>query len=206
MQTLSNAVQLSHILMKNILSRAKVIVDATAGNGSDTLFLAKNALDDATIYAFDIQEKALQNAQLKIEQLKTAGKDSFTNLNINFICDSHDKVNDYVKDTIDLAIFNLGYLPGGNHEITTKCDTTLNALKTMLNNLALNGCIAVVVYPGHDEGHKECQLVKEFAQSLSKKYFTAGWYQMINHNSNAPALCWIEKVGECFEINKTRKN
>ena len=58
------------------------------------------------------------------------------------------------------------------------------------------GYVAIVMYPGHEEGLKEYQSIKLFVKDLPKKSFTVGWYKMINHNFNAPALCWIEKVGE----------
>ena len=87
-------------------------------------------------------------------------------------------------------------LPGGDHKFTTKDDTTLKAIDKILNNLNINGYVAIVMYPGHEEGLKEYQSIKLFVKDLPKKSFTVGWYKMINHNFNAPALCWIEKVGE----------
>lgn len=189
MQIESNSIQIAHLLLKEALKNAKIIVDATAGNGNDTLFIAQNATDEAKIFAFDIQEEALESAKAKLTAENFADK-------VAFIHASHDEVNNYVQENLDLVIFNLGYLPGGNHQITTRCETTLNALNIMLDKLNLYGHIAIVVYPGHEEGFKECQRIKDFAHSLAKKYFTVGWYQMINHNDKAPALCWIEKVGE----------
>lgn len=189
MQTESNSIQIAHILLKEALQTAKIIVDATAGNGNDTLFIAQNAECTAKIFAFDIQQEALKQAKAKLLQVNLADR-------VQFILASHDEVNDYIHEPLDLVIFNLGYLPGGNHQVTTKSEITLKALKIMLDKLSVNGHIAVVVYPGHEEGLKECRLIKDFACSLAKKYFTVGWYQMINHKDKAPALCWIEKVGE----------
>lgn len=189
MQVESNSIQIAHVLLKEALQNAKVIVDATAGNGNDTLFMAQNAKNEAQIIAFDIQKEALANAEAKLTQNNLGGR-------VQFVLASHDKINDYIKSNLDLVIFNLGYLPGGNHQVTTKWETTLNALKLMLTKLNIGGHIAIVVYPGHEEGLKESQVIKDFVSSLAKKYFTVGWYQMINHNDKAPALCWIEKVGE----------
>lgn len=116
--------------------------------------------------------------------------------NISFIHDSHEHIDNYIQTKIDIAIFNLGYLPGGDHKFTTKDDTTLKAIDKILNNLNINGYVAIVMYPCHEEGLKEYQSIKLFVKDLPKKSFTVGWYKMINHNFNAPALCWIEKVGE----------
>ncbi len=200
MQTLCSAVQLSHLLICKALESAKVIVDATAGNGSDTLFLAKYAPKDSLIYAFDIQQAALDETGLKLEQ---AG---FGRTRAVLIHDSHEKIDEYISSKIDLAMFNLGYLPGGDHALTTHTESTIAALKKVLEKLSVNGHIALAVYPGHAEGRREAAAVKSFAEALSKKYYTAGWYEMVNHGTNAPALCWIEKVGEDFEICKTRED
>ena len=154
MQKLSNSIQLAHCLLKNRLNEAKIIVDATAGNGNDTLFLAQNTLNNAQIYAFDIQKESIENTKA----LLIKNKD------------------------------NMGYLPGGDHKFTTKDDTTLKAIDKILNNLNINGYVAIVMYPGHEEGLKEYQSIKLFVKDLPKKSFTVGWYKMINHNFNAPAL------------------
>lgn len=190
MQKLSNSIQLAHCLLKDRLKEAKIIIDATAGNGNDTLFLAQNALKEAKLYAFDIQKQAILNTK------ELLIKNNLTLTNIELIHDSHEKFDEYISSKIDIAIFNLGYLPGGNHEFTTKNDITLKTIDKMLNKLNINGHIAIVMYPGHEEGLKEYQAIKLFVKDLPKKAFTVGWYKMINHNLNAPALCWIEKVGE----------
>lgn len=190
MQKLSNSIQLAHCLLKDRLKEAKIIIDATAGNGNDTLFLAQNALKEAKLYVFDIQKQAILNTK------ELLIKNNLTLTNIELIHDSHEKFDEYISSKIDIAIFNLGYLPGGNHEFTTKNDITLKTIDKMLNKLNINGHIAIVMYPGHEEGLKEYQAIKLFVKDLPKKAFTVGWYKMINHNLNAPALCWIEKVGE----------
>ncbi len=197
MQILSNAVQISHLLLKEALPKAKIIVDATAGNGNDTLFLAENAFANATIYAFDIQKDALSKAESKLQNRYDSDDNlKSKNLKVHFIHDSHEQIAKYVVNNIDLAIFNLGYLPGGNHEITTKLNATLTALTVIIEKLNIYGHIALVVYPGHEEGAKEATALRMYLQELNKKYFTVGYYQMINHKNNAPSLYWIEKVGE----------
>lgn len=194
MQKLSNSIQLAHCLLKDRLVEANIIVDATAGNGNDTLFLAQNAKSKAKLYTFDIQEQAILNTKKLL--IENKNNINLPLENIKFIHDSHENINNYIQAKIDVAIFNLGYLPGGDHEFTTKNDTTLKTIDKILNVLNINGYIAIVMYPGHEEGLKEYQAIKLFVKDLPKKAFTVGWYKMINHNLNAPALCWIEKVGE----------
>lgn len=204
MQILSNSIQIVHCLLKEVLTSAKVIVDATTGNGFDTIFLAKNAQENARIYAFDIQDKALENAKKAMNEVKD--KINLPLENIKYIHASHDEFDKYINENIDLVIFNLGYLPGGNHEITTQTSTTLKAIEKFIAKLNVHGHIAIVMYPGHEEGFCEYQAIEKMVKVLEKKSFTVGWYKMINHNINAPTLCWIEKVGEGHEINKTCTN
>lgn len=194
MQVLSNSIQIVHCLLKEVLSDAQIIVDATAGNGHDTLFLAQNASIKAHIYAFDIQKQAIFNAREMILDNEHSLKIPLNN--IQFINDSHEKIDEYVSDFIDVAIFNLGYLPGGNHEYTTKHDVTMRTLQRFIAKLKINGYLAIVMYPGHEEGLKEYQAIELWTKDLMKKSFTVGWYKIVNHNFNAPTLCWIEKVGE----------
>lgn len=194
MQKLSNSIQLVHCLLKDRLNKAKIIVDATAGNGNDTLFLAQNAVSDAQIYAFDIQKEAIENTRFLLTNNENSIHLPLTN--ISFIHDSHENINNYIQTEIDIAIFNLGYLPGGDHKFTTKEDITLRTIDKILSKLSINGYLAIVMYPGHEEGLKEYQSIELLVKDLPKKSFTVGWYKMINHNFNAPALCWIEKVGE----------
>lgn len=185
MQTLSNAIQINHCLLKQAVKKGKFFVDATCGNGFDTLFLAENTNDNAHIYAFDIQKEALENTRRKTAQYQDK---------ISYICDSHLKIREYVKEKIDAAVFNLGYLPQGTHSITTCAPVVLQTLDELKNLLKRNGIISILAYPGHAEGRREYQQLLKYTRRMDKHVFTACWYRLHNHD-NAPALCWIEKQG-----------
>jgi len=109
----------AHKLLEEVVTRNDITVDLTAGKGNDTLFLARIS---KYVFCFDIQEKA-------IEYSKELTKDYN---NIKFICDNHENLLKYVNTKIKGAIFNLGYLPGENKDITTKAESTLNAIKSVL--------------------------------------------------------------------------
>ena len=112
-----NPVSVAHKLIQEQVYRAEILVDATAGKGNDTLYLAENSLATAKIYAFDIQELALRCTKEKDCQEKGLER------KVTLILDNHANVKQYVLRGVDVAIFNLGYLPGGNHELTTTIDT-----------------------------------------------------------------------------------
>lgn len=186
MQKYSNTVEVSQLLLKEALKDAQIVVDATCGNGNDTLFLAINA-PKAHIYAFDIQEAAIENTKKKTSEYKER---------IEYICDSHSNLKKYIAYSmkIDAAMFNLGYLPKANHKLTTYNDTTLAAVNAVLDKLQTNGVVSILAYPGHTAGNEEYISLLKYTQELDKHIYTAGWYKLHNHQ-NAPTLCWIEKQG-----------
>jgi tRNA1(Val) A37 N6-methylase TrmN6 len=186
MQTMS-AIKAAQLLLKEKVKSAAVLLDGTAGNGGDTLFLAKNAPPDAKIYAFDIQSAAISQAK---ETLAAAG---FYD-RVEFILASHADLDKYILEKIDAAIFNLGYLPRSSHAITTLGKTTLQAVEKVLEKLSVNGAVAITAYLGHSEGAAENEKLAAYLKNLSKSEFVAAQYKMINHADNAPICYVIERV------------
>ncbi len=185
MQLTTSAIEAAHALLRTRLQTASVVVDATAGNGGDTLFLAENSPPQARVYAFDIQEQALAETKRKT----AAYSDK-----VCCIAAGHERVDEYIAEPVDAAIFNLGYLPGGDHAVTTTVESTLPAVGHMLEKLSLNGVLAIVAYPGHEAGQEEQQQLGMLLAELPKKKFTAGLYQLLNHEGAGPVLYLIEKV------------
>ena len=94
--------------------------------------------------------------------------------------------------SIDVGIFNFGYLPNGDHSITTKADSSLQAIKKGIE-LLNPGCILyLVVYVGHDEGKRESVIIDEYVSKLDFKLFNVGMFKMINKEL-APYVIMIEK-------------
>lgn len=182
-----NPVSIAHKLIQHRVCDAEIIVDATAGKGNDTLYFAENSLETAQIYAFDIQAFALDCTR---EKLKEKGLDK----KVKLILDSHSNIKQYVSQNVDVAIFNLGYLPGGNHEITTTVDTTIPAIKIIIQLLSVGGVVSITAYPGHENGNVEHTYLIEFLSKLPMKNYTVSCWSMINHTSTAPVVYLIEKV------------
>lgn len=173
--------ELSHDFLEEVLDEDAVTVDATMGNGSDTLFLAQHSKH---VYAFDVQEMALKKTA---ERLKHHGLS-----NVTLIQDGHEQVDQYVS-SVRAAIFNLGYLPQADKSIITRPDTTLAALKKLLVSLEDGGRIAIMVYYGHDGGQLEKEVLLTFLGQLSQKEYTVMTYQALNQINTPPFLVMIEK-------------
>ena len=134
-----------------------IAVDATCGNGHDTLFLAK--LGFKQVYAFDIQQQAINNTQQQINQQG--------HKNVTLFKTSHEALTDNVSETVDCIMFNLGYLPNADKNITTTEQTSLNALEQSIKLLANEGLVSVLCYPGHPEGAKETTTIQSWVATLS---------------------------------------
>lgn len=186
MLTLS-AVKMSHMLLGAKVANAKCVVDATAGNGKDTLFLALNTPEQCRIWAFDIQQQALSNAEFLLKKYELHKK-------VTFVLDSHANILNYVKEPVDIAMFNLGYLPGGTHDIVTEPESTIQALTNLISHSAVGGIISVVAYPGHPGGRDEHEAVREYLTSLPQRNYTVASWSMVNQINNPPVLYIIEKV------------
>ncbi|MBP1925403.1 16S rRNA C1402 N4-methylase RsmH [Sedimentibacter acidaminivorans] len=161
-------------------------VDATCGNGFDALFLSKVAGESGKVFAFDIQDQAIERTTTLLET-----NSNFKNYEI--IKDSHELINKYMSEKIDAALFNLGYLPFSDKEVTTQPDVTVNALKNLLFLLKENGRVYITTYISHDTG-KEIKEIKQFLKDLSKKEYNVIHMKIINKDNAPPELFIIEKT------------
>lgn len=188
-----NAVFMSHILLKPYAAQAHLLVDMTCGNGHDTAFLAKYMPEDAQLYAFDIQPLAVEKTKQRLQAEGLGGK------KVCCQCGSHDELIAKVQDNIDIIVFNLGYLPSGDHQIHTKTEITLKAVKICLNKIAINGIIMLAAYPGTEAGAQEAKALHEFLQTVPQKDFDISSWQPINQVHQPPILYIVQKRGKCNE-------
>jgi len=182
-----NVVEISKRICKLKLNNGDIAVDCTMGNGNDTAFLCQLVGDNGKVYAFDIQEGAVINTRKKLQAL-----DFFERAEI--ILDGHQNVEKYVKENVRLVIFNLGYLPKGNHEITTKKESTIEAVQKCLHILEPNGIILLIIYTGHENGKMEKAALESFTSKLSQKEYNVANICFANQINNPPELICIEKV------------
>lgn len=173
-----------HFVMQHLRSGCTA-VDFTMGNGHDTLFLSRAVGSEGKVFAFDIQQAALDSTAAL---LKNAGAPN----NYTLIKDSHHKVKDYVKEPIRVGMFNLGYLPGGDKSITTMHETTLPAIEAGVELLARDGCLLIAVYPGHEEGTVEGRLIEERLAGYNRSRILTAKFQLVN-SPTSPFFFLVEK-------------
>lgn len=180
------ATEVSHLLLSKFLREGQRAVDATAGNGYDTVFLAKKVGKRGQVYAFDIQTIAIERTQALIEKEKCADV-------VRLINDTHEKLTEYIKGSVQAIVYNLGYLPGGDKATITKADATLSSIKEALELLAPGGVISIVAYPGHDGGDCEAKRVENLLQELDSALWDVFSYQRFNAIKPAPYLLFLHK-------------
>ncbi len=174
-----------HFILEH-LKEGDVAVDFTMGNGNDTLFLSKAVGENGKVYAFDIQSEALDSTRLHLEGNQAPN-------NYTLICDSHHKVMDYVKEPIKAGMFNLGYLPrSGKKAVTTLRETTMPAVEAAIELLLPDGVLIVAIYPGHEEGALEGDMLREYFGTLSRFKICASEFRILN-SPTSPYFFLIEK-------------
>ena len=182
-----SAIAQMRTILLDLPLKDQIVIDATAGNGKDTLFLAQTVGCEGKVYAFDIQQQALANTRNLLEQHHITW--------YQLINDSHENIEKYHIDQPAAIVFNLGYLPGGNHAITTQAHSTLIAVKKSLSMLKVGGILTIIVYPGHESGKQEDKLLKEYFAGLPRA-FDVLHISMLNCIKNPPYLIAIRKLRE----------
>ena len=189
--------EMAHWMLKDIIKTNDVVVDATMGNGYDTQFLAELG---ANVYAFDVQEEALNATEKRLDDAGIKNQIFEKNLSnlltepsVNLVLSCHEKLSEYVKEPIKAAIFNLGYLPKTDKSVVTKADTTLTALDALTNQLVVGGRIAIMIYYGHEGGMEEKDAVIKWTSSLPQKDWEVTSYAPLNQIHTPPILVLIEK-------------
>ena len=168
------------------LKEGDTVVDFTMGNGNDTLFLSKAVGESGKVYAFDIQEDALTSTRAHLVENGAPE-------NYELILASHHRVKEFVKGPIKGGMFNLGYLPrSGKKAVTTMRETTMPAVEAAIDLLAPDGALIIAIYPGHEEGALEGEMLREYFKTLSRFKICASEFRILN-SPTSPYFFVVEK-------------
>lgn len=170
---------LAHDIIRSRLRAGDIVIDATTGNGFDTEFLVECVGETGRVLAFDIQASALKSAKQRVGE----------NAWVEFFHASHRTMADHAAEgTVSLVMFNLGYLPGQNHQITTEVGETLETLKVAADLIKKGGIISVICYPGHTEGVDEALEVERCLVDWAEHGWRIAKYQLLGTRKPAPFL------------------
>jgi len=163
-----------------------IVIDATLGNGYDTLFLRKLLSEEGFLYGFDIQEKAIETTKNRLIE-------NNCDTCVQLIHDGHENLGKYINEPVDIILYNLGYLPKGNKAITTESHTTLKSVKAGMTLLKKGGAIFITVYPGHPAGAVELKELLSFLEAVNQKKYEVMKVEFFNHKNNPPVVWIIER-------------
>lgn len=187
------ATEVVHSSWKHVLRKGDMAIDATCGNGHDTVALLRMlncTTDRGRVYAMDIQEVALESTSHLLEQSVTQEEKACVELFL--LC--HSKMEEVVPSgvSVRLVAFNLGYLPGGQKILITRSGTTLAALQAAERVVGPGGLITIVAYVGHQGGREELDTVQAFASKLPVENWTCCKLETLNRPF-APVIIFLHR-------------
>ena len=174
-------------VLASVLAPGDTAVDATMGNGHDTLTLCRLVGETGKVIAFDIQPQAVENTRARLQEAGVSGRAAL-------YCLGHEHMAEKVESA-QAVVFNLGWLPGGDKAVTTRWETTKAAIESALRLLTPMGVLVVCVYPGHPEGDRERQALTALLAELPPQRFNVLHQRFLNAGPGAP---------ECFVTQKQR--
>lgn len=185
---INNTLSIAKDIINHIIKEGNIAIDATIGNGYDTVDLARLVGVRGKVYGFDIQKIAIENTKKLLKQ------NNLLKDNVILINDSHENIDKYIKEPVDLVIYNLGYLPKGDKNIITSPKSTVISVSKSLELLKENGIIIIVSYIGHRGGLEEKNVLEERLKHLDQRKFNVLKSKFINQKNFPPILYVIEKA------------
>ncbi|ACJ32804.1 SAM-dependent methyltransferase [Anoxybacillus flavithermus WK1] len=190
MMKLMRILPFARSLIDLAVKEGDIVVDATIGNGHDTLYLAERVGQSGHVFGFDIQAQAIENTTKRLHEHHMETR-------VTLVQASHAEIDAHIppeyKGRITGAMFNLGYLPGGDKQIVTKPNSTIAAIEQLLDIMAPEGIIVLVIYHGHPEGAIERDALLQYVRTIDQQRAHVVRYEFINQINQPPFIVAIEK-------------
>lgn len=182
-----NTLGVVHEFLKQNIKEGAFCIDSTAGKGRDTALLCRLAGPAGKVFAFDIQQDAVDQTRTLLAQ---------ENLQAEVILDSHANMEQYAEaGTVDAIVFNFGRLPGGDPKIFTLADSSVKAIEVGLRLLKVGGIMAIALYYGGENGYDEKYAIEEYLKTIDDRAFTVLSCEWSNRKGEPPLpiLIWKER-------------
>lgn len=176
-----------HHFLREYIHEGDCCIDATCGNGSDTEFLCRSVGKTGRVYGFDIQKDAVEKTRNRLEQAGCADQAVLA-------CDGHENMADHVKEQVTAVMFNFGYLPGGDHSVATKPETSLKAVEEGLKLLKTGGVMSLCIYSGGDTGYEEKNTLLAYLKELDTKQWLVIVHSYYNRKNNPPLPVFVVRL------------
>ena len=180
--------QWCHHFIEQQVKAGDICIDATMGNGHDTELLCRLTGPQGQVLAFDIQEMALTNTRKRLQEAELPD-------NYRLILDSHSHMDQYADaDSVSCIVFNFGYLPGGDHGLATKPESSIAAIEQGLSLLKKDGLMSLCIYSGGDSGFEERDALLNYLKELNPKKYLVILSSYYNRPKNPPIPVLIRKL------------
>ena len=173
-------------VLHQVITEGDTVIDATLGNGHDTVMLSELVGPSGKVYGFDIQADAVERTSALLAEHGLRER-------CELYAKGHQHIADHVHVPVKAAVFNLGWLPGGDKSITTLWETTQIAISAALALLVKGGVCTICAYPGHAEGDRERFALTDWLATLRPQEYNVLHHRFLNAGPGAP---------ECFVIQK----
>lgn len=184
-----NTLGIAHRFLRERIAPGAFCIDATAGKGRDTAFLCSLVGEEGRVLAFDIQQQAVDSARKLLEE---KGYSRIAQV----VLENHSEMDRYAAEgTVDGIVFNLGYLPGGDHRVYTRAETSIPAIEKGLRLLKPGGVMSICIYYGGDSGYEEKDALMEYLRTVDDREYTVLMTQFYNRPNDPPIPVLILKEG-----------
>ena len=179
----------AHAILRQVIRPGDVTIDATAGNGHDTRFLAELVGQSGHVFAIDVQPEALQQTAALLGEAALA--------QVHLVQRDHAELKTIIPRRhhghVAAVMFNLGFLPGGDRSLATRTDSTVEAIRSALDLLQTGGVLTIIAYPGHSEGAGEAVAVEGLIRNLASADYATAKHAAASGKHTAPMLFAIGK-------------
>jgi len=173
-------------VLHQVIQEGDTVIDATLGNGHDTVMLAELVGETGRVIGFDIQPDAVGRTSARLLDAGLLDR-------CELYAEGHQNIASRVNMSVKAAVFNLGWLPGGDKSVTTLWETTHIAITAALALLVDGGVCTICAYPGHEEGDRERFALMDWLATLRPQEYNVLHHRFLNAGPGAP---------ECFVIQK----
>lgn len=187
----SNILSFAKSILSEVLELGSIAVDATTGNGYDTVFLSRQVGSGGQVFGFDVQEEAIKQTELRLNE-------ECTPRNWTLFQTGHENMLAAVPEEfhgrVNAVMFNLGFLPGSDKSVITKSSTTLQAVAASLEILARGGILCIAIYAGHPGGDEEDIAVREFCSALDYRSYRVIQSEMVNKPGYPIRMLFVSRL------------
>lgn len=181
-----NALGLAHKFIAEHINKGNFCIDATAGKGRDTLFLAKGVGESGKVVALDIQKEAVEMTNRLLLENNVSWAKAFLSC--------HSKISDFAEEnSVDAIMFNFGWLPGGDHNVFSRAESSIPALKSALDLLKVGGRMSLCLYYGKENGTGEKDEILNFIKTLDQRKYSVLVCDFVNRAGDPPVAVLITK-------------